>query len=108
MSEKCLSCGACCVTFRVSFYWGETTAHPQGIVPKELTSPLTPHLVCMRGTEFKPTRCVALEGEIGKAVNCTIYNERSSTCRAFEAGSEACNRARVQHGLPLFEQTPAA
>lgn len=99
MSEICTSCGACCGTFRVSFYWAETDAHPEGSVPHQLTQKLNPHLVCMNGTEKNPPRCVALEGEIGKSVGCTIYQLRSSTCRAFEAGSEACNRARKNYGL---------
>ena len=99
MSDICISCGACCVTFRVSFYWGETDAYPGGTVPQHLTNQLTPHLVCMKGTEKNPVRCVALEGEVGKSVGCKVYPLRSSTCRAFEAGSEECNRARVKHSL---------
>jgi Fe-S-cluster containining protein len=99
MSEVCVACGACCATFRVSFYWAETDAHPEGFVPKDLTYPLTPHLSCMQGTEKSPVRCVALEGEIGKSVGCRIYPNRSSTCREFEAGSEECNRARAKYGL---------
>ena len=38
--------------------------------------------------------CIALEGELGKDVTCTIYPDRPSTCRVFEAGSEACLRLR--------------
>ncbi|MBM3351008.1 MAG: YkgJ family cysteine cluster protein [Betaproteobacteria bacterium] len=100
MSDVCLDCGACCETFRVSFYWAETDAHPQGRVPHALTTAISPYLVCMRGTERKPSRCVALLGEVGRAVSCNIYEQRSSTCREFDAGTEACNRARQQHGLP--------
>ncbi len=103
MSDNCLDCGACCATYRVSFYWSETDEHPNGVVPTNLTTQLTPHLVCMRGTEYKPTRCVALDGEIGKAVSCSIYSQRSSTCRAFEAGSDECLKARALHGLPALD-----
>ena len=54
----------------------------------------------MKGTEQKPVHCVALAGEVGKQVSCNIYEQRSSTCREFEAGSEDCNRARSLHGMP--------
>jgi Fe-S-cluster containining protein len=95
----CQTCGACCAHFRVSFYWAESDAHPLGTVPQDLVVPITPHHIAMRGTEKKPARCVALGGTIGQSVGCTIYEKRSSTCREFEAGSEACLRARRTHGL---------
>jgi Fe-S-cluster containining protein len=104
MSQECLDCGACCASFRVSFYWGETDMHPDGIVPDVLTLPVSHYHTCMRGTEKKPPRCVALVGEVGRAVSCSIYTQRSSTCREFEAGTEACNKARTLHGLPIIAQ----
>lgn len=54
----------------------------------------------MRGTEAKPVRCIALSGEVGKEVGCTIYAERSSTCREFTEYTAECNKARAMHGLP--------
>jgi hypothetical protein len=54
----------------------------------------------MKGTEQKPVHCVALIGEVGREVSCSIYEQRSSTCREFEAGSEDCIKARKIHGLP--------
>lgn len=100
MTQACLDCGACCAWFRVSFYWAETDAHPGGSVPEHLVKPIGPHRVAMRGTEWKPARCIALAGEVGQSVSCSIYPLRSSTCREFEAGTEHCNRARQAHGLP--------
>ncbi|KAF0811613.1 hypothetical protein IGB42_03902 [Andreprevotia sp. IGB-42] len=102
MSEACQSCGACCASYRVSFYWGETDAAPGGTVPAHLTIPVTPHHVAMRGTEHKPVHCVALQGTVGVAVGCSIYAARSSTCREFDAGDERCNDARWRHGLPAL------
>ncbi|WP_283151217.1 YkgJ family cysteine cluster protein [Silvimonas soli] len=102
MTHPCLECGACCASFRVSFYWAETDAHPFGSVPQQLTTTISPHHVAMRGTENKPVRCVALTGEIGQPVSCSIYTQRSSTCREFAAGSEYCNKARGMHGLPVL------
>ena len=103
MSQECVKCGACCASFRVSFYWGETSIHEQGLVPAELTTAISPHHVCMKGTEQKPVHCVALVGVVGREVSCNIYEQRSSTCREFEAGSEACNRARSMHSMPELD-----
>ena len=100
MSQHCQSCGACCAAYRVSFYWAETDEHPDGRVPAELTTPISPYRVAMRGTESKPVRCVALTGTVGESVGCRIYEQRASTCRDFTAGDERCAEARQQHGLP--------
>jgi len=99
MSHVCQQCGACCAQFRVSFYWGETDSMTPGGVPESLTTPISPHRVAMRGTEAKPVRCIALVGETGKSVTCSIYQQRSSTCREFAAGSERCLEARKALGF---------
>lgn len=103
MEFDCQSCGACCAVFRVSFYWSETTLHPDGAVPQELVTPVSPYLVAMNGTLQSPVRCVALRGEVGESVSCDIYSARSSTCRGCEEGSATCLRARDLAGL----MTPA-
>ncbi len=101
----CTNCGACCGFFRVSFYFGETQ-EAGGSVPDNLTTPISPFRVCMQGTQSKPTRCVALLGDIGSSVRCTIYDSRSSSCRSFDmhgdngAVNEDCNKARAFYGLP--------
>ncbi|SMC19556.1 hypothetical protein SAMN02745857_00736 [Andreprevotia lacus DSM 23236] len=100
MSDVCQTCGACCASYRVSFYWGETDAAPGGSVPAMLTVPVSPHHVAMRGTEQKPVHCAALQGTVGISVGCSIYALRASTCREFTAGDERCADARSRHGLP--------
>jgi Fe-S-cluster containining protein len=95
----CQRCGACCAYFRVSFYWAEADDAPGGTVPVDLTRQISPHHRCMAGTEARPARCVALGGEIGHAVGCTIYAQRSSACRELQPGDEKCLRARAAHGL---------
>ncbi len=97
--NPCITCGACCATFRVSFYWAEADPFVGGTVPPELTEKISSSLVAMKGTNQSACRCVALEGEIGGDIRCGIYEQRSSTCREFESGSEACLRARNRHGL---------
>lgn len=77
-------------------------------MPDEKVVQISPHLVAMRGTEHKPARCESLMGEVGCGVRCTMYEQRSSTCREFEASWEngvhnpACDRARQAHGLPVL------
>ena len=106
--SPCLTCGACCAFFRVSFYWGECQS-AGGNVPDILTAQITPHRACMKGTENKPVRCNALMGDIGAEVRCTIYENRPSPCREFtvhgEGGisNEDCNRARAHYGLPPLD-----
>ncbi len=104
--NSCLQCGACCGFFRVSFYWAEAD-DGGGLTPATLTEPITPFIRCMHGTNSKShCRCCALEGDIGQAVRCNIYEQRPSPCREFlrsgEHGEEnsACNRARAHYGLP--------
>lgn len=100
----CQRCGACCAHFRVSFYWAEADDAPGGTVPVALTRQVTPQLRCMAGTERKPSRCVALAGEVGQQVGCAIYALRASTCREVQPGDAQCHRARTAHGL----ETPPA
>jgi Fe-S-cluster containining protein len=107
MSEinPCMTCGACCAYFRVSFYWAEAD-DAGGIVPTQLTEPLTPFLRCMSGTNQRQSRCAA--SRVKSANRCTAlsYEHRPSPCREFamsgEGGevNEACNRARARYGLP--------
>lgn len=107
MTSPCLSCGACCASFRVSFYRGEAIPGP-GAVPDELVEPVSAFHVAMRGTTTTPVRCVALDGQVGSAVTCSIYPLRASTCREFTASWEhgepqpACDAARARWGLPAL------
>jgi hypothetical protein len=82
-----------------------------GITPSALTEAFDPHRVVMRGTQSRTSRCIALHGNVGQQVACTIYAQRPSPCHALVASwenglpSPQCDRARLAHGLsPL---TPA-
>lgn len=111
-TNVCQQCGACCAAFRVDFHPAELAggAYAWGAgVPVEMTVPLTPSLVRMRGTDASgegASRCIALSGEVGVSVACTIYHERPGPCREFNPLAEfgitddACARARQRHGLP--------
>lgn len=105
-SNPCITCGACCGHYRVSFHWSESDASLGGTVPPELTEKLNEHRVAMKGTHCKQPRCIALQGAIGSLVHCNIYSQRSSACREFayawENGipHERCDQARAAYGLP--------
>jgi uncharacterized protein len=101
----CQSCGACCASFRVDFHPAELAGGAfswgQG-VPVEMTVPVTPSIVRLCGTDASPPRCVALAGELGVAVECTIYDVRPSPCREFDTEHAACKVARQRQGLSLL------
>lgn len=94
--NPCYGCAACCQVPRVSFYQGELDSQPGGTVPADLVTPITPFLVCMKGTEQGHGRCIALNPD----GSCRIYARRSSTCREFPAylpdgrPNPACQRLR--------------
>jgi len=92
----CQRCGACCATYRVSFYWadGETWQTPAG-----MTERVAPLYSCMVGTSRASPRCIALAGTVGKVATCTIYDQRPPPCREVQPGDERCLKARARHGL---------
>jgi Fe-S-cluster containining protein len=108
IDDPCTRCGACCAAFRVDFHPSECGDVESGGVPDALTLSLTANLRRMRGTDDAPPRCVALRGEVGVRVNCSIYAGRPSPCRDFAPyaalgiGEDACDRARARHGLPAL------
>lgn len=101
----CTRCGACCAAFRVDFHRADLAVGDHQGVPELLTVALTATLVRMLGTDTAPPRCIALDGEVGRAVRCTIYENRPGPCRDFAPyaplgiGDDACDRARRRHGL---------
>jgi Fe-S-cluster containining protein len=97
----CQTCGACCQSFRVDFSVCETQAQG-GNVPDGLAVEVTGNICRMRGTDHVSPRCAALIGQTGQRIACGIYEWRPSPCREFEAGSDACARARQRHGLPTW------
>lgn len=110
----CLSCGACCAAFRVDFHRADLASAECAGVPETMTVPVTATLVRMRGTDAVLPRCVALEGEIGQQVRCTLYEQRPGPCRDFAPyaplgmGDDACDRARRRHGLLPLGSNPSS
>lgn len=108
IQNPCMACGACCAAFRVSFYWREASDATPGGVPVELAEDFNQRLRVMKGTCQNPVRCAALQGEIGVAVQCAIYDKRPSVCREFSmawddrGANPLCDTARAMHGLPAM------
>ena len=108
-SNPCISCGACCEHFRISFYFGEL-ASMGGTVPDEMTEKVNDTYACMSGTKYGGGRCGALVGEVGQpGISCSIYTNRPSHCRTFPVWEESgqpndrCSRARELRGLPALK-----
>ena len=129
-TNPCLGCGACCARYRVSFHWLETTLNSEApaadeapsdlardgvdpstldlppAVPVELTEPVGPHRMAMKGADTCPPRCVALQGQVGQTATCSIHAVRPSPCRDFERSwahgepNDRCDASRLAFGLP--------
>jgi uncharacterized protein len=106
--SPCTNCGACCAWFRVGFYWREAEPRDHNTaVPSGYFEELTDTLRAMKGTAAKHhPKCIALKGRIGEKVGCSIYSNRPTPCRAFQASfadgkhNPRCDEARAAHGLP--------
>ncbi|TQK10631.1 YkgJ family cysteine cluster protein [Herbaspirillum sp. SJZ107] len=98
--NPCLACGACCMSFRVSFYWAEAEARG---LPAALTEQLGPFHACMAGTNSRQPRCAALHGAVGGPVACSVYLQRPEPCREVQPGDDKCIRARSRHGLAALK-----
>lgn len=91
----CQACGACCA---YSEDWPrfsletdeELDAIPEAMVAADLS-----------GMKFENGRCVALKGELGKCVGCTIYAVRPIVCRDCMPGDPECLMAREAIGLAI-------
>lgn len=98
--NECQRCGACCASFRVSFYWAE--AWSRGL-PDSLVEKVNTQMACMAGTNHVEPRCEALRGTVGEEVLCTAYGQRPEPCREVEQGDAKCLKARRLKGLgPLL------
>jgi Fe-S-cluster containining protein len=108
-TNPCLTCGACCALYKVTFPSAEVDDHQGGGVPCGLTERVNNTRSAMKGTTGFSKRCAALEGTIGKCVSCAIYQHRPSTCGAFlpawdeHCRNGTCNRARITFGMQPFE-----
>lgn len=66
------------------------------------------HLVAanLSGMRCDGERCMALEGKIGVATRCTIYEVRPEVCRECQPNDDACLTARAAHGITKIAPQP--
>ncbi|MBS0240937.1 MAG: YkgJ family cysteine cluster protein [Proteobacteria bacterium] len=97
VSSPCQACGACCATSaewpRFSLESDEDLAR----IPASLVAEGGNGMAC------DGDRCKALEGIVGVATRCTIYEVRPEVCRACQPGDEACTMARELWGMEKIE-----
>lgn len=98
--NPCLACGACCMSYRVSFYWAE--AEQRGL-PAFLTEQVNPFLSCMAGTNARQPHCAALQRGADGGFSCSVYAQRPAPCREVQIGDAKCRQARARHGLPALQ-----
>ena len=110
-TPDCQECGACCLAdYDSPEYVHMTEAEANIFVlaghgekvyrdkrSKSFGEPLPSVKTCYdrRGN----CKCVALEGELGGKVRCTVYDIRPSVCRNFKPGSAVCYEARRAAGM---------
>lgn len=87
---NCQECGACC---SYSYDWPELWYPADAAVPE--------HMITEDGqfVQCDGDRCIALQGVVGKLVNCSIYHIRPVVCRTCMPGDDACRLARKHFNL---------
>ena len=101
--HPCLSCGACCASFRVDFSIYESEDNG-GRVPRGLVDEVNDFTCRMRGTDYARPRCAALTGTVGERAACGIYEQRSRPCRDFPFASYGCHDTREKFGLSALSE----
>lgn len=91
-APPCQDCGVCCQYYK-SVGVEETEENFAFLQANDL----------LRTNEYgefemkadKANRCAALRGEVGKKVECSVYENRPNACRQYVAGAGLCQIARV-------------
>ena len=91
---KCQECGACCAYKDPK--WVEVNDQDAIHIPKEM---LQDGDVFDLAMTMGSGRCCALKGDIGKQVECIIYEFRPRICKSVMPGSALCLFMRKYHHL---------
>jgi Fe-S-cluster containining protein len=91
MAVDCKACGGCCA---YSYTWPE-------FVEEDTLDGISEDLCdCEYGRmRCHGDRCVALVGQVGISVSCSVYEGRPLVCQEFEPGSQKCSQVRKFFGL---------
>jgi Fe-S-cluster containining protein len=102
----CQKCGACCTnqeavpaTGYVRLSSGESR-HMKRLGLSVVQTDGRFFLGTRNRASLRHAICVALNGQVGGACGCSIYDLRPLNCRQFEVGSGLCKDARREAGLP--------
>lgn len=100
-SDPCRACGACCA---YAADWPRFTLEDDAAIAR-----IPSAYVDTRGAGMRclGERCAALQGEVGGATACAVYDVRPDVCRACEPGDEACNIARRHFHLAPLDRAAA-
>ncbi len=102
--ETCQSCGLCCVSPYDQPAYVDVTPRDEERLGKRFVrlhvidgSIATEWRDVKRGPYkgYRMNRCIALRGEVGFGVKCSVYENRPAICRvALVPGDEACRSIR--------------
>lgn len=90
----CQSCGACCAYAADWPRFSLESDADLALIPADYTDDRNGRMRWSGG------RCAALDGTVGAAVSCVVYDVRPMVCRDCQPGDDACLTARRFHGLP--------
>ena len=91
--DFCRSCGACCAYSATWPRFSTETDAELDRIPTTLVAANQSGMRCIGA------RCAALDGNVGVAASCTIYEIRPVVCRTCVIGDDECQTARAAYGL---------
>ena len=101
VTPDCLTCGACCLGHdRAQAYIPLSESDVMRLTAKRDGDIITSdagYAYLRTGKDGR--RCVCLDGELGAAVSCAVYDERPQKCREYPVGGWECRTARKQEGI---------
>ncbi len=108
MTYDCQTCGACCCNSDQNK--AEEFIDYVEVLPRDALAKQPPRvlrrLTVVNGQGERhlrlvgeEQRCIALKGELGQLVTCSIYELRPKPCRILEAGSSECRARRRERGI---------
>jgi uncharacterized protein len=122
----CQTCGACCSYFAVISLEAVSDEPGLGIelqdyddfskLPSAMLafermpegSRLPPYVALRTRKVGEWHQCLGLEGRVGEACRCDVYDQRPLTCSEFEVGGLKCLKAREARGLSIDGFVPPA
>ncbi len=100
MELDCLQCGACCYQRPGTILVPEADlVRFKGAGRDDILAQLEPGHFSQMAFKMNEQGCCVFHGREGAPHECQIYEERGTTCRQFEAGSQQCLEFRRDRGI---------